>query len=267
MFQELQKKISNVFKPLTFDEINHIYYWYGNKVTKSVSKKIEEHYEKFDANKIVRTKYGDKTILQLSAAKQTRLRGIEVTEHELMHEWQTTNKNACELGHETHDYMEYYNGIKLPDTPQKIAGVKFLKAILSETFVNIEGKLERRYEILFRELRMYSLRFRFAGTADLILADKMLRTIVIGDYKTNKDLWKIYGNLKEPFSYLESHPYNKYQLQLSYYHLIFEEMTGIKVNNRILAYLKADETYETYNLADFTSELKLYLIAQQKAKW
>ena len=55
------------------------------------------------------------------------------------------------------------------------------------------------------------------------------------------------------------HPYNKYQLQLSYYHLIFEEMTGIKVSARILAYLKADETYIRYDLEDFSEDLKNYL--------
>lgn len=258
---ELQKKVYRPFLPLTFDEKRHIYYWYGKKVPKSVSAKVDQHVEKFDANKILGN---GKTLIEASAAKHSKLEGKEVTTHELMHRWQTAAKTGCELGTETHDYLEYYNGTKIPDTPQKRAGVKFLKDILSETFVNSEGNLERRYEIIAKELRMYSIRWGFAGTADLILADKMLRTIVIADYKTNKDLFKTFGYLKSPFEYLESHPYNKYQLQLSYYHLIFEEMTGIKVSDRILAYLKADESYMKYPLQDFTEDLKEYLYTNIK---
>lgn len=257
ILSNLQKRIYEPFKPLTFDEKKHIYYWYGEKVKKSVSAKVNEHCEKFEADKYVGNT--GKTLIQLSAIKQSRLRGTTVTEHELRHEWQTTCKTGQELGTETHDYLEYYNGSKIADTPQKKAGVKFLAWLLSETYINEKEELERRYEIVARELRMYSIKYKFAGTADLVLADKKLRTIVIGDYKTNKDLFKTYDYLKTPFDFLESHPYNKYQLQLSYYQLMFEEMTGIKVSNRILAHLKADETFDTYYLEDFVQDLKLYL--------
>lgn len=249
---DLQKKILQPFKPLSFDEKRHVYFWYGVRVKKSVSAKVDEYVEKFDANKLLSN---GKTLIQASAAKQSRLQGKTITEHELRHTWQTLAKTGCEIGTETHDYMEYYNGIKIPDTPQKVAGVKFLTWLFSQTFVNKEGKLERRYEIIAKELRMYSARFGFAGTADLIVADKMLRTIVIFDYKTNKDLFKTWGYMLSPFEFLEMHPYNKYQLQLSFYHIIFEEMTGIKVSERVLVYLKADGTYINYNLEDFTSDL------------
>lgn len=252
MLPHLQKKILEPFKPLSFDAERHIYYWYGVRVKKSISAKVDEYVEKFDANKVLSN---GMTLIQASAAKQSKLQGREITEHELRHTWQTMAKTGCELGTETHDYMEYYNGIKIPDTPQKIAGVKFLTWLFSQTYINTEGKLERRYEIIAKELRMYSITFKFAGTADLIVADKMLRTIVIFDYKTNKDLFKTFGYLKAPFEFLEMHPYNKYQLQLSYYHLIFEEMTGIKVSERVLVYLKADGTYINYSLEDFTQDL------------
>lgn len=256
MLLELQNKIYKPFKPLKFDEKKHVYYWYGNRVPKSVSAKVHEHEVPFDEFK----RLGNgKTLIEACAAKQSRLQGREVSVHELRHTWQTTCKTGCELGTETHDYLEYYNGVKIPDTPQKVAGVKFLTKILSETFINKEGKLERRYEIIAKELRMYSIKYNFAGTADLILADKALRTIIIADYKTNKDLFKTFGVLKTPFDFLDSHPYNKYQLQLSYYQIIFEEMTGIKVSDRVLAYLKADGTFIDYHLEDFTQDLKLYL--------
>ncbi len=119
---QLKARIDKVFKPLTFNDKRHIYYWNGVKVFRSITKQVEEHVEKFDADKVV---YGGKTLIQLSAAKQSKLRGVPVTEHELRHEWQTSCKTGQELGTETHDYMEYYDGLKIADTPQKVAGIKF----------------------------------------------------------------------------------------------------------------------------------------------
>lgn len=256
MLLDLQNKILLPFKDLHFDEKRHIYTLYNKKLP-SVSKIVEGYTHKFEADKVI-TRDG-RTLIQLSAVKQSRLQGKEVTTHELRHQWQTLSKDGCDLGHETHDYLEYYNGLKIPTTPQQKAGVKYLTWLLSQTYVNKDGKLESRYEILHRELRMFSKWYKIAGTTDLIVADKMLRTILIVDYKTNKDLFKTYGYLKEPFSFLESHPYNKYQIQLSLYQLMFEEMTSIKVSDRMLVHLKADETFETYLLEDFTPELKTNL--------
>jgi hypothetical protein len=76
------------------------------------------------------------------------------------------------------------------------------------------------------------------------------------EYKTNGDLFKCYKGqtLLAPFDYLESTPYNKYQLQLSYYQLMLEEI-GIKVSGRKLIYLKADATYRIFDLIDITAEI------------
>lgn len=262
MLKHLQNRILEPFKPLSFDEKKHIYYWYGKRVAKSVSAKVDEHVTKFDADeKIGRN---GETLIELSARKHSRLQNREVTIHELRHNWQTAAKEGCELGTETHDYMEYYDGIKPANTPQKKAGVKFLKWLFSQTYINQKGEIERRYEIVCKELRMYTILFGFAGTADLIIADKLPRTIIIGDWKTNKDLFKTFRYLKEPFDYLECHPFNKYGFQLSYYQIMFEEMTGLKVTDRWLIHLKADETYIKYDLYDYSNDLKQYLISSKR---
>jgi len=43
---DLQKKILQPFKPLSFDETRHIYYWYGVRVKKSISAKVDEYVNK-----------------------------------------------------------------------------------------------------------------------------------------------------------------------------------------------------------------------------
>lgn len=202
-----------------------MYFLHGESLP-SVSRLIEEHYPPFNTE----------AILPLSAKKQ----GISVKD--LRDKWQRTNIDACELGHTTHDFLEIYDGSQTPQLPQQIAGIKFFKHILVE------------YEIVCREIRMYSRKFKYAGTADLLLRHKKTGKLVLADYKTNKDLWKSYNNMFYPFHYLESSPYNHYQLQLSYYQMMLEEQ-GFEIDNRILAYLQSDEEFEIFELVSFTDDL------------
>ena len=105
---------------------------------------------------------------------------------------------------------------------------------------------------------MFSKKYKYAGTADLLLLEKATGNVLLADYKTNKDLFKSYDLLHSPFEYLESSPYNKYQLQLSYYQIMLEEI-DIKISDRLLVYLKIDGTYRVFNTVDFTEQLKSYL--------
>lgn len=237
MVNNLQDKIKAMFSGLTYEDQRHLYFWEGIRVPKSVSAKVEEHEYPFDPKwyKICAKKEG-------------------ITEHELRHKWQTINQTACDLGTETHNFLERYTGIETPKTEQQRAGIQFLKDIMVE------------YEIVAREIRMYSRKYNYAGTADLLLRHKITGDLVLADYKTNKDIFKTYGMLKAPFGYLEAHPYNKYQLQLSYYQLMLEEI-NCHVSDRLLVYLKADGTYKTYSLVDFTKYLETYLKTENNEKY
>lgn len=219
-----------MFSGLSFDSQRHLYFWQGVRVPKSVSAKVEEHEYPFDERKW----------LPICAKRDN------VTEHELRHKWQTTNKEACDLGTETHEFLERYSGLESPTTAQQKAGIQFLKDTLVE------------HEIVAKEIRMYSRKYNYAGTADLLLRHRTTGNLILADYKTNKDIFKTFGLLKNPFQYLESHPYNKYQLQLSYYQIMLEEINCC-ISDRLLVYLKADGTYKTFNTVDFTTHLEDYL--------
>lgn len=238
MTSKLQNQINTMFSDLKFDSQRHLYYVHSKPYI-SVSRKVEQHAPKFEAN----------LILPYSAEKQTRIREKPVSIEELREEWRQINEEACRLGHETHDFMESFTGIETPVTPQQKAGVKFFQ------------DYSYNYEILFRELRMYSKKFQYAGTEDLILQHKKDKSIITADYKTNKDLFKCYKGqrLLEPFDDLEATPYNKIQLQLSYYQIMLEEI-GLKVADRWLVYLKSDGTYAIFKLWNFVTELKEYMM-------
>jgi GTP cyclohydrolase II len=238
-YHTVRQRLKSTFSDLIFDESKHLYYLDGVNFI-SVSKKVEAHAPKFNTEEM----------LPLSAAKASREEKREVTVHELRHKWQTINRTACDLGHQTHDFMENYTGIEKPRTPQEEAGVKFFH------------DMSKEYEVIFREIRMYSRRFKYAGTEDLILIHKQTGRVTVADYKTNGDLFKNYKGqtLYKPFDSLLNCPYNKYQLQLSYYEIMLEE-AGLEVDDRMLIYLKADATYKLFNTWDYTNELKNLMAA------
>lgn len=224
-----------MFSDLRFDSQRHLYFVDGVNYP-SVSSIVESFAPKFNPSS---------RMLDACVAKVKREEGLVLTVQQLQHKWQTINKTACDLGTETHTFMENFSGLQTPRTPQEKAGIEYIK--------DLRGK----YIINLKELRCYSKKYRFAGTMDLPLqvVGKEWYVVVIDDYKTNGDLFKAYDYMYPPFEYLESTPFNKYQIQLSLYHIMLEE-AGLEVINRRIVYLKADGTYKTYNLYDFTSVLK-----------
>lgn len=230
MENNLRDYIKQKFSALRFEEQRHLYF-VGNEGLPSVSSKIEKHSPKFDLEKYSR----------LCAIKEG------VTQDEMKQKWGDYNKERIAVGSITHNFLEVYNGTQSPRTNEERAGVLFLKEHLND------------YDILDREVRMYSWVFKYAGTADIPLVNRKTGGVVIADYKTNIDLFKSYDFLYPPFQYLESSPYNKYQLQLSYYQIMLEEI-GVKVEDRWVVHLRGDGTYKKYDTYDYAP----YLIDHMK---
>lgn len=79
---------------------------------------------------------------------------------------------------------------------------------------------------------------------------------LIPTHNTNIDLFKNYKGktLLAPFDNLLDSPYNKYQLQLSMYQLLFEQC-GFEVESRRIIWLKPNGTYENFKTEDLTQKL------------
>ena len=60
----------------------------------------------------------------------------------------------------------------------------------------------------------------------------------------------------EPFNDLLCCSFNHYQLQLSYYQILLEQIPGVKISGRKLIWIKEDGTYLLYNTEDYTEILK-----------
>lgn len=224
----MQDKVKEYFKDLKFQAGIHTYEVKGKPLT-SVSKTIHKFVEKVDFDKI--------------AGFVAKKRGI--SKAEVLAEWNAKKNIACNQGTSVHNFGEnYFKGNKTPTNGFEEAIVKF--------WDNIPDYIE---PFLF-ELQMFSETLGIAGTSDIILFNRKTGKFIIADYKTNEDLFKNFKGktLLAPFNNLLDSPYNKYQLQLSMYQLLFEQC-GYEVESRRVIWLKPNGTYENFKTEDLTQIL------------
>lgn len=254
--REIRKYLSELFSDIRFDEERHLYFVNGEQMP-SVSKKLEDHYEKFDE--------------AVWLPRVSKRDGIPI--EELRAQWREKNRVSTEdVGTPTHNYLEKVelNHIEstdkhpewipwyqlpsneyLADLPQKKAGMQFLYQYIFP--------YKPRYYIVAVEYRMCHRTFKFCGTCDLILWDSWEDTFILVDWKTNSDLFKTYGHLKPPFDYYQSNPFNKYQLQFTYYQIMFEQCK-YKIKERWLVYLENTGNHQIHKTQYMADELTTYLL-------
>jgi hypothetical protein len=221
------ENIKNFFKEIDFNEEKHIY-TLNSKPMCAVSHVIKKFVEEFDS----------KNIAKFVAEK----RGV--TTEEILKEWENTAKKACELGTSVHSFAENWTKESIPTSGYEEAVCKFFNSLPNHIIPAI------------KELKMYSETLGIAGTSDLLLFNNKNNTWVVSDFKTNQDLFKNYKGKKllKPFTKLLDCPFNKYQIQLSLYQILFQ-LTGYEVSQRKIIWLKPNGTFEIYNTQDYTKTL------------
>lgn len=232
--QSINENLSSFFKDLKFEEGTHTY-TYKNKKRKSVSKLIDSFVEKID--------WDEKA--ELVAIKKG------VSKQDVLNDWEQKKNESIIKGHSIHEYAETFQDKKHYLEQQKIID-KFL------------SELPNHIHVVSKEQRMVHKELFYCGTADLILYDSLKDSLIIADYKTNKDLFKNFKGkrLKEPFFFLEDCPYNKYQIQLILYQLMIEQVH--EVSERWIIHI-TDTEYIKLQSSDFKSILLNWLWKQSEA--
>ena len=229
--EKLKIQILNYFKGLEFKEDTHKYSFDSKPIKISVSGLIKNFYEEFDSYTV-----------SLRIAERDGL-----NQKDILKDWENTGKVASKRGNKAHTFGENYPFNKTLKPSDK----------LEEAIVKFWNDLPEYIVPVIMELKMFHKEFMFAGTADILLYNTITKTFIIGDYKTNKDLFKNFQNKKMlgVFNNLLDNPFNHYQLQLSFYQILFEQ-SGFKVSLRKLIWLLDDGTYKMYNMDDYTQQLK-----------
>lgn len=229
---KLRADILDFFKDLNFREDTHTYYVKDKSLSISVSGMIKKYKHPTDWD----------SVLKASAKKWN------TTPEELSRKWKENGDKACAIGNVAHLFGENYTfdrSLK-PSTGYEKAITRFWNDLPSYIVP------------LLVEVKMYHKKKDFAGTADILLYNKNTGQVYVADYKTNKDLFKNYKGqtMIGPFNHLLDTPFNHYQLQLSYYQILLEQIEGLKISGRKLIWIKPTGDYLMYNLEDYTKELK-----------
>lgn len=240
--------LKNEFLGLEFYEDTHTYFVGGVRLP-SVSSLIGNFYIPFDTPN--------------EAIKYATKRQLDVDD--ILAGWKGENLISTSHGSAVHifgeDYVKWkYFGIgtrPLPFDKQTLAVVQFWTD-LPPYFVPVA-----------LELQMYSRRFKYCGTADILLLNLNTGKFVIADYKTNKDLFDADPTFPSaPMLHLDSslgllqNNFGKYSLQFSFYQIMMEEV-GIDVTSRMLIWLREDKAnkklYTTYRTTNLTKSLSFWL--------
>lgn len=226
-----KNKIYDFFKHIGFDEPSHTYTWEGKPVPISVSGLIKKFVKPTDFDKIS----------EFVAKKEG------TTPEVIKERWDYKKRKACKLGSEVHLFGELY-----PFNPNEMTPTNGFE----EAVVMFWNSVPDFIVPVIMELQMYHKDFDFCGTSDILLYDTRNDSYIIGDYKTNEDLFKNFKGktLKAPFNHLLDNSFNKYQLQLSFYQILFEQL-GLKVSKRKLIWLRPSGSFTMYDTKDYTKEL------------
>ena len=230
---KIKKEIKTFFTGLEFNEEQHTYNVKSRYLT-SVSKTISKYVEHVDFDMIA----------GFVAKKRTKETGRYTTKAMILAEWEAKKNNSCTQGTNVHLFGETYVKGMRPTNGFESAIVRFWDSIPDHI-----------QPFLF-EIQMFSEELGIAGTADIILYNTKTNKFILADYKTNEDLFKNFKGKKllAPFDNLLENSFNKYQLQLSMYQLLFEQC-GFEVESRRIIWLKPNGTYENFKTEDLTQKL------------
>lgn len=252
--REARTLILDSFFNLHFRSLSHEYFlpYHGSKIKlPSVSKTIHQFQKEQNWDSIA-LNYA----LSRGRAKE-----------DVLNEWKWNNIKSTNSGSNVHNFGEacfyFYQGIEeqveelvpaqfeqdwlFPNSPKEEAVISFWE----EEVVKKDNIIP-----ILSESKVYTLKYMYAGTFDLLFYDLNRKGFVIRDYKTNKDLYKNFNlMLQSPFEDLLDCDYSLYTLQLSAYQIPLEDI-GINVIDREIIWLKEDGTYQLFSLENETKRLK-----------
>jgi len=253
--EALRNYILNNFKDLSFKENTHQYFLNGKEL-QSVTKLIHRFQIPFN---------------QKEKAQETFERNFDNPESkyyqktvkEILTEWKKINKESTDKGHKNHNMGEncFYLLTEQYDKIDRelVDGNLIPLDQEEENVIRFFNDLPLNYIPLLAEARVYEEEKEYSGTFDLLMVydngKKLSQNLILGDFKTNKDLFKNFQEQKllYPFENLLDSPYSTYIIQLSAYQIPLSNI-GLKVIDRRLIYLRG-ENYSMYRLPDVTQKL------------
>ncbi|NBP03210.1 MAG: hypothetical protein EBU90_24555 [Proteobacteria bacterium] len=180
-----------------------------------------------------------------------------VTQQEILDRWEQMKDTSIVKGKNIHKLMENYI---------RFGGQEPGWSWLYSSFEKQREQIFEKYDEIHSELLLYNDEFKIAGTCDGLIESKYEFSIF--DFKTNKKLSTSnpFGDyLLYPLDFLQVCEYNVYALQLSLYAYMYEKISGKRVRNLSILYLKNDYL-KTFNVPYLKFEVKVMLNHYKQSK-
>lgn len=241
---KIREKLYAAFEGMEFDEAKHRYTLDG-EVLPSVSSLISNFYDPFDS--------------EAESVKYAEKYGFDV--EDVKASWFGENQISVEKGHAVHQFAEDYTNCHyfgadwrpLPHSKQCLGVIQFWNS-LPEHIVP-----------LALELRMFSRKYMYAGTADVLLYDTKSGCAILADYKTNKELKSSFP--QGPMKFIDQKHglvqdnFGKYSLQLGGFYRVLLEEAGFKVSHHCIIWLQQEgkQLYQKFWTKNLTADIRKYL--------
>jgi len=234
---------------------DHTYYINGKRIKYSVSTVIKEFEPKFDSDGIA-TKFAKKHKLD---------------KNKVLEDWDYKRDYASLKGNCLHKFIErYLDRAFVPLDKDKIeyffrnepSKKDVFYQEIADTVVHIKefGDLwKTNYVSVKSEFVIGDEEYGVSGTIDNLSYNFINESLVIFDYKTNKNVTRVnkfFKRFKLPLEHLDHTLFNKYSLQLNAYKYILEKNTPFKIKRMILIWFNLDG-YEEMEIPDMQNEVKI----------
>lgn len=225
-----------------FNEERHVY-TYDKEEFISVTTFIHDFVPEFN------TKYFAKRVADRE--------GVHV--EEILQKWSDISKRACDLGTETHLWIENFLNGENPDLPEDEMVVERI-----DKFKEVHNSWLHKFVPIAQELRLFSKKWKIAGTMDALFYYPNNQCLYVGDWKTNKEYKHDdhpkgrYNKMLPPFEDLFQNEHNSYSVQVSLYRLMLAE-NGIETKGAFLCHLGPNDPGKIWQAKDLREPLKEYL--------
>ena len=265
MIEDIKKELK-VFDVFNFEEEPHIYWWLDEngerkEAKTSMTALIHSYSQPFNAEKIA----------PLTAKK------MGISTQEVLDMWTYANDLSKVKGTHFHAFNEYmWKGTEEYKYPKdKVIeqfGYDVLEPLwpqLTKISTDFYNQYKDRLIPIGLELVVGDKELEICGSIDFLCYSKKLQSLIIIDYKSNKEIkFKSYKNekMKGVLSHLPDCNYIHYSLQLNGYQYILEKNTNLKLNNEhfLIWINENNSTYEIYKTKDLYAEAKEMLLEHKK---
>lgn len=257
--QSIQQQLER-FKKFHFEEEPHIYWWLNENMPKyaqytqaqhSMTQLIHKYTNPFDAEKIA----------PFSAKK------LGMTTQAVLDMWQFENKVSTTKGTYIHKYMEYkWLGKPTYHYPPEDVIAIFGYDVLADKWPKLTAIADKFYEDykdriipVGLELVVGDEYYSLCGSVDFLAYDKQTDSLIILDYKSNKEIKttnKYNQYMLNELKHLDDINYIHYSLQLNGYQHIIEKNTDLRLHNtHFLVWINENnDDYVIYTTKDLKNE-------------